>query len=170
MSIARTMMLHSTTHWPEVSNPCLWPMAVQYATYLYKKPPEPSTGLCPDDLSAKTRWEQWKFHDLHVRGCPIYILDETISDGKKPPCWKPRASQGIFMGLSPDHASTVPLVLNLDTSTITPQFHVVFDDCFTTVATSVDDLPDLNSSACLETERTNSSGMKIAPRLTPQTP
>ena len=51
------------------------------------------------------------------------------------------------MGLSPDHASTVPLVFNLDTSTIKPQFHVVFDDCFTTVATSVDDLPAFNSSA-----------------------
>ena len=51
------------------------------------------------------------------------------------------------MGLSPDHASPIPLVLNLHTGAITPQFHVVFDDWFTTVATSVDDLPDLNSSA-----------------------
>ena len=51
------------------------------------------------------------------------------------------------MGLSPDHASTVPLVLNLDTGVITPQFHVVFNDWFTTVATSVDDLPDFNSAA-----------------------
>ena len=50
------------------------------------------------------------------------------------------------MGLSPDHASTVPLVLNLDTGTITPQFHVIFDDWFTTVATSVDNLPDFTSS------------------------
>ena len=51
------------------------------------------------------------------------------------------------MGLSPDHASTVPLVLNLGTGAITPQFHVVFDDWFTTVTTSINDLPDFNSSA-----------------------
>ena len=51
------------------------------------------------------------------------------------------------MGLSPDHASTVPLVLNLDTGAITPQFHVFFDDWFTTVTTSVDDLPVFNSTA-----------------------
>ena len=51
------------------------------------------------------------------------------------------------MGLSPDHASTVSLVLILDTGAITPQFHVVFDDWFTTLTTSVDDLPDFNSSA-----------------------
>ena len=45
MSIARTMMLHSAIHWPEVSDPSLWPIAVQYATYLYNKVPDPSTGI-----------------------------------------------------------------------------------------------------------------------------
>ena len=30
---------------------------------------------------------------------------------------------------------------------ITPQFHVAFDDWVTTVSTSVDDVPDFNSSA-----------------------
>ena len=92
MSIPRTMMLHSAIHWPEVSDPSLWPMAVQYATYLYNKNLDPSTGICPDDLFTKTRWEQRKFHDLHVWGCPLYVLDKTISDGKKLPHWKPRAS------------------------------------------------------------------------------
>ena len=147
MSIAITMMLHSAIHWPEVSDPSLWPMAVQYATYLDNKVPDTSTGLYSDDPFTQTRWEQRKFHDLHVWGCPLYVLDKTFSDGKKLPCWKPSASQGIFMGLSPDHASTVSLVLSLDTGTITPQFHVVFDDWFATVATSVDDLPDFNSTA-----------------------
>ena len=51
------------------------------------------------------------------------------------------------MALSPDPVSTAPLVLTLDTGAITPQFHVVFDDWFTTVTTSVDDLPDFNSTA-----------------------
>ena len=54
MSIARTTILHSAIHLPEVSDPSLWPMAVQYATYLYNKVPDPSTGLCPDDLFTKT--------------------------------------------------------------------------------------------------------------------
>ena len=51
------------------------------------------------------------------------------------------------MGLSRQHASTIPLVLNIDTGYITPQFHVVFDDWFATVATTVDSLPDFNSDA-----------------------
>ena len=76
----------------KVSDPSLWPMAVQYATYLYNKVPDPYTGLCPDDIFTKTRWEQRKFHDLHVWGCPLYGLDKKISNGKKLPHWKPRAS------------------------------------------------------------------------------
>ena len=92
MAIARTMMLHSAIHWPEISNSFLWPMAVQYATYLYNKVPDPSTGLCPDDLFTMTQSEQQKFHDIHVWGCSLYILNKTISDGKKLPHWKPRAS------------------------------------------------------------------------------
>jgi hypothetical protein len=31
ISIARAMMMHSAIHWPEVSDPSLWPMAVQHA-------------------------------------------------------------------------------------------------------------------------------------------
>ena len=50
------------------------------------------------------------------------------------------------MDLSPDHASTVCLVLNMDNGTITPQFHVVLDDWFTAVTTRIDDLPDFNST------------------------
>ena len=49
------------------------------------------------------------------------------------------------MGLSPKHASTVPLVLNVQSGYITPQFHVVFDDWFSTIATAINQLPDFNS-------------------------
>ena len=49
------------------------------------------------------------------------------------------------MGLSKKHATSAPLVLNPDSGYITPQFHVVFDDWFATVTSSVDDLPDLHS-------------------------
>jgi len=34
----------------------------------------------------------------------------------------------MFVGLSPVHASDVPLVLNLTSGAITAEFHVVFDD------------------------------------------
>jgi hypothetical protein len=49
------------------------------------------------------------------------------------PKWEPRARMGIYVGRSPSHASNVALVLNPRTGHVSPQFHVVFDDDFTTV-------------------------------------
>ena len=99
-------------------------MAVQHAMFLHNNVPSPFTGLCPHDLFFKTRWSQAKFHDLHVWGCPVYVLDKTLSDGKKLPRWTPQSHREVFMGLSPKHSSTVPLVLNPGTGAITPQYHV----------------------------------------------
>ena len=49
------------------------------------------------------------------------------------------------MGFSPKHPTATLLVLNPETGSLVPPFLVVFDDWFTTVATSVDDLPDFDS-------------------------
>ena len=43
---------------------------------------------------------------------------------------------------STSHASSVLLVLNPNTGSITPQFHVVFDDWFATVTSKIDNLPN----------------------------
>jgi hypothetical protein len=56
------------------------------------------------------------------------------------------------MGFSHLHSSEVPLVLNLQTGSITAQFHVVFDDYFSTVS-SVEreiDPPNHWAELCLE--------------------
>ena len=49
------------------------------------------------------------------------------------PKWNPRSDAGIYLGHSPEHASNVALVLNLTTGLVSPQYHVVFDDTFSTV-------------------------------------
>ena len=147
MQIARTMMLHSAIHWPEMADPTFWPMAVQHAVFLWNKMPATETGLSPNDIFTRSRWPQSKFHDVHTWGCPVYVLAKTIADGKKLPRWQSRSQRTVNMGLSPFHASTVPLVFNPATGSITAQFHVVFDDWFTTIATSMDNLPDFNTPA-----------------------
>jgi type II secretory pathway pseudopilin PulG len=56
------------------------------------------------------------------------------------------------MGFSPFHSSDVPLVLNLQTGSITPQFHFVFDYHFSTIP-SVEretDPPDHWADLCLD--------------------
>jgi hypothetical protein len=129
-----------------------WPMLIsgpwqfpKPACYLHNHVPSSSTGLSPTDLFTKTQWQQWKFHDLHVRGCPIYVLDKALQDGKKIPQWKPRSQRSIYMGVSSKHASCVPLVLNFATGSITPQFHIVFDNWFATVSSESDDIPNFSS-------------------------
>ena len=145
MSIARTMLLHAAIHWPDVSDAALWPLAVDHAVRLHNLMPNPSTGISPHDLFTKTRWSQTNFQHFHVWGCPVYVLDKTISDGKKLPRWKPRSSRQVYVGLSDKHASSVPLCLSLESGAITPQFHVVFDEDFTTVGSDPSNLPDFTT-------------------------
>ena len=144
-SIARTMMLHAAIHWPEVADPALWPMAVAQAVYLVNRVPDPATGWSAFDLFARQRWNQNKFLDLNVWGCPAYVLEKRIADGLKIPRWEPRSHRSIYMGVSQKHASSVALLLNPDTGAITPQFHVVFDNWFATIANAAIDLPDFQS-------------------------
>jgi hypothetical protein len=145
MSIARTLLLHSAIHWPDVADAQLWPMAVDHAVFLHNHMPREDTGLSPHDLFTKLRWPHAKFHDLHVWGCPLYTLDKRIADGNKLPRWQTRSERQVHMGFSKRHASTVPLGLNSATGSITSQYHVVFDDWFSTVSSTTESLPDMNS-------------------------
>lgn len=145
-SIARAMMIHSAIHWPEMSDTCLWPMAVQHAAYLYNHVPDTSTGLSPLDLFSRSRWEQSKLLGLHVWGCPTYLLEHATRDGKKIPRWVPRSERCSNMGLSSSHVSLVPMVLNPRTGSISAQFHVVWDDWFATVSSDPSSLPDFGSA------------------------
>jgi hypothetical protein len=47
--------------------------------------------------------------------------------------WEPRAQMGIYVGRLPSHASNVGLILNPCMGHVLPQFHVVYNDDFTTV-------------------------------------
>ena len=89
---------------------------------------------------------------MHVWGCPVYVLSPTLQSGNKISRWEPRSKRGVFCGLSTVHSSEVPQILNLTTGSITTQFHVVFDDLFSTVASveRQEDLPSHWNDLCLE--------------------
>jgi len=76
------------------------------------------------------------YRDLVFFGCPVFVLDPKLQDAKKLPKWQKRSWQGIFLGFSPAHHSTVALVLNPETGSISAQYHVIFDEKFSTVATT----------------------------------
>ena len=77
----------------------------------------------------------------HTFGCPVYVLDSKLQSSRTgPPKWEPHSRLGIYLGKLPFHAGSVALVLNPRTGNVFPQYHLVFDDDFTTV-------PYLNSNA-----------------------
>jgi GAG-pre-integrase domain len=87
-NMARTMMLHQGICWPEMADPQLWPMAVRHAVHVYNHVPCDDNGLSPHDLITCTRTPTKRLHDLHVWGCPVYVLHGDLADGKKIPHWQ----------------------------------------------------------------------------------
>jgi hypothetical protein len=71
----------------------------------------------------------------HVFGSPCFVFDSRLQSGiAGPPKWEPRSQLGIYVSHSPSHAGSVALVLNHCTGHVSPQFHVVFDDLYSTVS------------------------------------
>jgi hypothetical protein len=73
--------------------------------------------------------------NLHAIFCPVYVLDHHLQSagGPGPPKWEPRSWIGVYLGHSPFHGGSVALVFNPKTATVSPQYHVVFNNDFTTV-------------------------------------
>jgi hypothetical protein len=71
----------------------------------------------------------------------VYVLDKRLQDGDSLPKWKSRSWLGVYIGPSLVHAGNVPVVYNPITTHISPQFHVVFDDQFSSVGWASISLP-----------------------------
>jgi len=128
---ARTMLLHAIRRWPDTISEDLWPFALKLAVDIHNSTPTIS-GLSPDEIFSGQKSTASKFKDFHPFGCPVFVLEASLQDGHRIPKWKPRSRMAIYLGNSPDHATTVPLVLNPNTGLVSPQYHLVFDDNFST--------------------------------------
>ena len=82
------MILHASAHWKDQVEPMLWPMAVDYAVHLYNHLPN-DKGIAPADIFTGTQTPRHKLRDMHVLGCPTYVLDPVLQQGKKLPRWQP---------------------------------------------------------------------------------
>ncbi len=94
----------------------------------------------PDEIFSGQKSTKNRLADFHTFGCPVFVLEASLQDGHKLPKWKPRSRLAVYLGLSPNHATSVPLVLNTSTGLVSPQYHLVFDDLFST-------------TNCLQTDR-----------------
>jgi hypothetical protein len=102
--------------------------------FLFEGTPSREHGyLAPMEILTKDIDCNVVLNQARTFGCPAYVLDPVLQDGKKLPKWKPRSRRGQFLGISPTHSSTIGLIRNLNTGFISPQFHVLFDELFQTI-------------------------------------
>ena len=135
-------MVHAALRWPDQNERNLWPLALDHAVYLHNHTPQQESGRCPEELWTKSQSSYSALNHARVWGCPAYILDPRLQDGRKIPKWVPRSRRGQYVGASPLHATSVGIVRNLRTNSISPQFHVVYDNYFETVHSTEDAAPE----------------------------
>jgi hypothetical protein len=81
---ARTILLHEVIKWPDCSNLELWPFALEHAVYLWNNIPKQDSLLAPFQLFARTKFPSYDHLCCsHGWGCPAYVLDPKLQDGKK---------------------------------------------------------------------------------------
>ena len=132
---ARSMMIHMALYWPDQADVSLWPFAMTHAAHVWNHMPKGDTNLAPIDLFTGSKLTSYNcLKQLHVWGCPVFVLHPSLQSGKKLPKWKPRAKLGQYLGVAPNFASTVGNILNVDSGFVSPQYHVVHDAFFQTVS------------------------------------
>ena len=133
--ISRTLLLHAKRHWPDYITTMMWPFALKEAAYRLNRLSSRTDGRSCEATFFNIDKDLFDPSSLHVFGSPCFVLDSRLQSGiAGPPKWEPRSRLGIYVGHSPSHAGSVALVLNPRTGHVSPQYHVVFDDLFTTVA------------------------------------
>ena len=111
----------------------LWPFALTHAAHLWNILPNEKNGLSPTEVFSSTKMDNSTLRSERTWGCPVYVLNPKLQDGKKMPKWDHRTRQGQYLGRSPQHAASVGLTRNLNKGIISPQFHVIYDTQFQTV-------------------------------------
>ena len=112
----------------------MWPYALRAANDALNEVPNPklTSKLAPLNLFSRnevsTNAKHWK-----PFGCPVYVLDSELQEGKPHHKWRERSRVGIYLGRSPQHNKNVALVMNRTNGLVSPQFHVAFDTTFNTV-------------------------------------
>jgi hypothetical protein len=82
---ASANMLHLATSWPQCADLKYWPQATDYETWVFNKLPNMESGISPDELWSGVRRNNSILQCAHIFGCPVYVLDAALQDGKKIP-------------------------------------------------------------------------------------
>ena len=136
-----TLLIHTKRILPEYITTILWPFSMRCHEDQMDSLVHRADGRTPYQTLLDLDASPVNLKYFHTFGCPCYVLDHHLQSGqcKMPRKWDPQAQLGIYVGRSPSHVSNVGLILNPRIGHISSQFHVVYDDDFTTVPYCVQD-------------------------------
>jgi hypothetical protein len=87
--MARKMLIHAKSKWPQEISANLWPYAMQMANEANNVTPDMNEKHCrsPMELFANARVASNPKHWQHF-GCPVYVLDAKLQSGKAFHKWR----------------------------------------------------------------------------------
>jgi hypothetical protein len=132
---ARTLLLHGIRMWPQMIDTMFWPFAFEAATERHTLLPLNGQDQMPLSILHDVPVENIPVKTFHTLFCPVYVLDlrSQRAGGPGPPKWGLQSRIGVYLGHSPFHAGSVVLVFNPRTGRVSPQYHLIFDDTFSTI-------------------------------------
>ena len=123
------MLIHAMKNWPEVVTVDPWPFTLRMVVDIHNATPGPS-GQSPEEILSKEN--QTKTGSLTFTPLDARYLFWSHHYNKNT-----KSLNGIYLGHSPQHAQTIPIVLNINTELCSSQYHVLFDDTFSTIKSRV---------------------------------
>jgi hypothetical protein len=127
--------------WPGVVTEKFWPFTVRHACTFHNASLRSDIKWSPHKMFTGEE-APWKFEHFCIFGSPVFVLAKKLQNGDAIQKWKARSWMGVYIGHSLQHSGNVPVVFNPQTTYISPQFHVVFDDQLTTVQEAACSFPD----------------------------
>lgn len=67
---ARAMLLHAAIHWPSETSLDMWPMAMEYAVWIWNQMPREDSGYSPEELFSGVMTDLTELRRAQVWGCP----------------------------------------------------------------------------------------------------
>ena len=121
--------------WPQMVDSIFWPFAFKAMAECINNLQVDLEGNTPESKLHGVESETIPVKTYHTLFCPIYILDSRLHNAGSagPPKRESHSRIGVYLGHSTFHAGSVALVFNPSTGRVSPQYHVVFDDEFSTV-------------------------------------
>ena len=89
----------------------------------------------PESILHQIEVKEIPMKSFHTLFWPAYVIDAHLQSNEKagPPKWELYYRIGVYLGHLPFHAGSIALFWNSTTVRVSPQYHILFDDDFTTV-------------------------------------